>query len=864
MNIAKISVNRPTLVVVIFTVLIYLGFYSYKSLNSELMPKMTAPVFMIMAVYPGASPSEVETNVTKKLEDVISSVENIEHIQSTSLEGVSVIGVSLKQNADIDNAIQDAQRRVNAAKYTLPITVLDPMVSKINMSDLPVMNIGVTSSMLSTDFYDLLKYKIQPELARVKGVGEITIIGGNEREIRVNLDAQKLEAYNLSALQVIQAIQSSNLDFPTGTIKNDESQMTIRLSAKFKNIQDIKNVIVSTNENNSNVKLKDIAEVIDVPKEPTMIARVNGKNSVGVSIKKQSDANTVELCHLINEKLTELENTYKSQNLKFEIPFDSSIFTEKATNSVIQDLIFAIILVSLVMLVFLHGFRNAFIVMLSIPISIIVSFLGMYLLGYTLNVMTLLAMSLVIGILVDDAIVVLENIYRHMEMGKDKVQATLDGRSEISYTAIAITLVDVVVFLPLGISTGFVSKMIGPFALVVVITTLLSLFVAFTVVPLLTSRLAKLQHLTKEALSGRFFLWFEKQVNGFSLIIQAILKKAFSHKLITFAIVTVLFIGSIALIPAGFVGTEAMSLGDAGEFILEVELPKYATLKETNLKVLEIEHILSTKKEIKSVFTTVGMASSGMQSGGAQSNANRAEIDVKLVNKEFRDISSKVYANQIKNLLNSVTTGVKITDALLNPFFGSTDDAPIQVIVKSSNPDSLQEYTMKIKKIIEKTQGVIDVNSSLEDARNEIAVDIDKEKMAELGLSLSSVGPVMTTAFSGNTDAKYSDGSYEYDINVVYDEFNRRNMSDVSNLVFINAAVQQIKLSQFAEITYSNGSSKLDRMDRVSSNTIQSQVLGRASGDVGDDVKSQIAALKLPSEVSIYYAGDMKMQDDAR
>ena len=863
MNITKLSVNRPTLVVVVFTILVFLGLAGYKSLNSELMPPMTAPAFMIMTAYPGASPSEVETGVTKKLEDAITSVQNIEHIQSTSLEGVCVLGISMKQNANIDIAVQDAQRCINAVKSSLPAGVLDPVVSKISMGDFPVMNIGATSAMSNTEFYDLLKYKIQPELARIKGVGEIAIIGGSEREIRVNLDAQKLEAFNLSSQQVLQAIQSSNMDFPTGKIKNNDTQMVIRLSAKMKNIRDIENVVVSVDDKGSKVRVRDLGEVLDLAKEQTMLARINGKNSVGLSIKKQTDANTVEVCHSVNRKLAEMETTYKGHKLHFEVPFDSSVFTEKATDSVKEDLMFAILLVSLVMLVFLHGLRNAFIVMIAIPISIIVSFLGMYLLGYTLNIMTLLAMSLVIGILVDDAIVVLENIYRHMEMGKNRVQATLDGRAEISYTAIAITLVDVVVFLPLGLSKSMLTPILSPFAIVIVITTLLSLLVAFTVVPLLTSRLAKVQHLSKERFTGRFFLWFEKQVDAFATVLHTILLKAFRHKAITFGIITALFIGSVMLIPAGLVGTEVFAIGDVGEFIIQVELPNDATLKETNLKVLEIERLLKVKPEIKSVFTTVGSTNEGMQSGGIQSNSNKAELDVKLIDKKLRKESSKVFANRIKNMLNASVTGVKVKTALLNPFFGSTDDSPIQVIVKSSNPDSLDVYTRKIKALIEKTPGAVDTKSSLETERNEISVEINKDKMAELGLSLTTVGSVMSTAFSGNTDAKYSDGSYEYDINIVYDEFNRRNLADVSNLTFINHANQQVKLSQFATVAYSDGSSKLERMDRVSSYTIQAQVLGRASGDAGDDIKQQIAAITFPSEVSIYYAGDMEMQDDA-
>ncbi len=863
MNIAKIAVNRPTLVVVIFTVLLFLGISGYKNLNYELMPNVTAPAFIVMATYPGASPSEVENNVTKKLEEIISSVENIDHIQSTSQEGIAVLGISLKMSADIDAAIQDAQRRINASVNLLPEDADAPVITKISMSDMPVMNVGATSSMASTEFYDLLKYKIVPELSRIKGVGEISLIGGNEREIRVSLDPQKLNAYDISTTQVLQAIQSSNLDFPTGKIKDTGAQMVIRLAAKYKNENDIKHVVVATGKNGTKILLKDVAGVFDTEKEPEMLARVNGKNSVGVSIKKQSDANTVEMCHAVREKLIELENTYKTDDVEFAVPFDSSIFTEEAADSVMQDLIYAVILVSLVMLVFLHGLRNAFIVMVAIPLSIISSFIGMYLLGYSLNVMTLLAMSLVIGILVDDAIVVLENIYRHMEMGKNRKQATLDGRAEISYTAVAITMVDVVVFLPLGLSTGFISGMIGPFALVVVITTLLSLFVAFTAVPLLTSKLAKLQVLKKNVWSGRFFLWFEKQIDHLGNFLQQILVRAMRHKVITFLAVTVLFVASVMLIPTGFVGTEAFGLGDAGEFVLEIEMPKEVTLKETNQKVLEIEKLLRTKPEITSVFTKVGTGSDGMFGAGAQGSAYRAELSIKLVEKQFRDVSANVYANEVKHELNSQIAGAKITVAVLNPFFGGTDDSPIQVIVKSSEQDSLVKYATLVKTLIEDTPGANDVNSSLDNSSNEIVVEINKQRMADLGLDLSTVGTVMSTAFSGNTDTKYLEGSYEYDINVVYDEFNRRNINDVANLTFMNNKGKKVRLLQFASVNYSNGNTKLERYDRNSSITIQSQVLGRASGDVGDEIKQKIEAADFPAQVSIYYAGDMEMSDDA-
>jgi Cation/multidrug efflux pump len=858
MNIAKISVNRPTLVVVIFTILLFLGFAGYKSLKYELMPPMTAPAFMVTVMYPGASPSEVENDVTKKMEEIISSIENIEHIQSTSYEGMAVIGVSMKMSANIDKALQDAQRRVIAGRSNLPKGIFEPVISKIAINDLPVMKLGATANMTSTEFYDLMKRSIQPELAQINGVAEVGLVGGNEREIRVCLDPEKLKKYSLSSDLVIQAISKSNMDYPTGNVRTEESKMNIRLSGKFKNIEDIRNVVLFSDGTASKVLLKDVAEILDIEKESTVLNRIDGTNSIGVNIRKQTDANAVELCHTVSKKLAEMEQEYQSKNLRFKIAFNSSDFTEKAANSVMDDLFFAVLLVSLVMMVFLHGIRNALIVMIAIPLSIISSFIGMYLLGYSLNIMTLLAMSLVIGILVDDAIVVIENIYRHMEMGKDRKTATLDGRAEISYTAIAITLVDVVVFLPIGLSTGFIGPLIGPFALVVVITTLLSLFVAFTVIPLLSSRFAKLEKLNESKFTGRFFLWVEKEIDKFSDFIQIVLKKALKHKAITFGIASLLFVGSIMLIPSGFVGTEAFGLGDAGECIIQLELPKDATLKQTNLKVLEVERILRTKKEVKSVFTTVGASST---EGGA--NSNKAEINIKLVDKEERDVSANAYANMIKNELRTKVVGAKITAAVMNPLFGSTDESPIQIIIRSSNTDSLTKYSAIIQKIVKNTAGTTDVKSSLDNANNEISVDLDKKKMADLGLNLSTVGTVMSTAFSGNTDSKYADGSYEYDINIINDEFNRHNLNDVADLTFMNASGQPVKLSQFATIGYRNGFSALERYDKASSITIQSQVLGRPSGDVGDEILQHIEGTKLPTNVSIHYAGDMEMQNDA-
>jgi hydrophobic/amphiphilic exporter-1 (mainly G- bacteria), HAE1 family len=863
MNITKLSVSRPTLVVVVFTVLVFLGLYAYKDLNYELMPQFSSPVFTIVTAYPGASPAEVENSVTKKLEDVITTVENVENIRSYSQEGISIMMVELKLSAaeKVDEILNETQRKVRSAMSTMPKDVIDPVITKFSISDLPIMNIGATASIEDTKFYDLLKHRIKPELERVDGVGEVTLVGGNEREIRVNLDARRLHAYAISPIDVLQALQASNIEFPTGKIKNPTNETTIRLSAKLKSVEDIRNIIVATGTDGAPITIDDLGEVLDTKKDPETLARINGVNSVGMSVKKQAGSNTVKVSHLIEDKLKELQTTYKDYDLRFVIPMNTSEFTEQAASAVMTDLSYAVVLVALVMLVFLHSLRNAFIVMFAVPLSLVISFLGMYLFNYTLNMMTLLAMSLVIGILVDDAIVVLENIYRHLEMGKDRVTATLEGRSEIGYTAVAITLVDVVVFLPIALSTSIISSMLAPYAMVIVITTLLSMLVAFTVVPLLTSRLGKLRRPSEETFYGRFTLRFEEFVNGFADVLHAILVRAFRHKAATFAIAGGLLIAAIALIPAGFVGSEFASMGDVSECIIQVEQPKGTSLEETNQTAMEIEKILFGKREVKTVFTTVGASTGG--SLGTLASANKAELSVKLVDKKFRDMSSQAFAQRIKAELIGMVAGPKITTAVVNPFLGGTDDAPLQIIVKSDDPDSLQKYSALIKQLVEKTPGAKEVKSSLESVGNEISVKIDKEKMAKLGLGLTTVGPVMQTAFSGNTDVKYKDGAYEYDVDVVYDAFDRKSIADVENLSFINNSHQQVLLKQFAAIDHATGSSRLERYDRTSSISIEGLAFGRASGDVGDDIKAQIADLKLPAAVSIAYDSDMKYQADA-
>jgi hydrophobic/amphiphilic exporter-1 (mainly G- bacteria), HAE1 family len=859
MNLTELSIKRPTLVVVIFSVLTFLGVISYFQLPYELFPDISQPVLVVVTPYPGASPSEVENSVTKKIEDAVSSLEDVDNIQSTSYEGNSLTVIIFNSSADMDKALDNATMKVNNIEYLLPEDALTPIITNFSMSDIPIMRLGVTANIPETELYDLVKNKIKPMISTINGVSQVDMLGGEEREIRINIDNEKLKARGLSILQVTEAIKMANMEFPTGKLKDPGRQVIIRLAGKFSSLNDLENLVIMHTPDGAQVTLSDVAEVQDTKKETTSISRINAVNSVGLLVYKQPDGNEVEISRNVQKSIDLLEGIYEAEGIEFAIANDTSEFTLTSANHVMRDLLLAICLVALVMLVFLHSLRNSFIVLVAIPASLISVFTAMYLFDFSLNIISLVAIALVIGILVDDSIVVLENIYRHLEMGKNRRKAALDGRNEISFTAVSITMVDVVVFLPIAIITSMISDMLRQFALVVVFATLMSLFVSFTVTPLLASRIAKLEKFKKGGLLERIIGVFEKGLqqftNGYSLAMAWSLR----HKAIVMIGATVLFIGSLFLVGGGFIGSEFVSMGDRGEVIIQTELPKSATIEQTNQTTLNIEEFVMNQPEVTSVFTTVGSSTSFF--GGGQT-AYMSEMHIKMVEKEKRSITAEDFALKMKKELMTHIPGIKVRSTIVS-MMGTSDMDPIMVVLSGPNMDTLNHYAEAVMNEMRQVPGAYEVKLSVEPGNPEVEVVLDKEKMADLGLSTAVVGMTLQNAYSGNTDAKFRDGDNEYDINVVLDQFDRKSIQDLSSLSFINNRGQEIRMSQFASLKPSSGTTVLQRYNRIPSVTIQCQVIGRPVGTVGEDVMKRVNAMDLPEEVIITPEGDMKYQTEA-
>lgn len=860
MSITGIAVKRPLLIGVIFTVLILFGVQSYFNLNYNLLPTMDIPTVSVSTIYNGASAAEVETTVTKKLEDAFASVEGLDKINSSSQEGVSQITIQLKSGTDVDEAERNIQRKADQVQNDLPADIDRPTIQKVNLEELPVIKAGITSNSSPKALYDLVDKQLLPVLQNIEGVGKVNIIGGDEREVQVNIDQPKLKFYGITITQISNAIDQANQSFPAGQIKTSQEQLSIQFDANLTSLNQLRELIVKQQPNGGSVLLKDVAEVVDATAESTAINHIDGQPSIGIQIIKQSDANAVNVSKGVKKAFDEIEKNYASDHLKFGISTDQSTYTLHAADEVMIDIGLAILIVGIVMLAFLHSLRSSMFVMVALPASIIPTFIAMYVLGFSLNLMTLMAMSLVVGILVDDSIVVLENIYRHLEMGKDKKTAALEGRSEIGFTALSITLVDVVVFLPLALSSGIIGSVLKEFALVVVFSTLMSLFVSFTITPLLASRFGKIEELTRNTLWGRISLKFESIIESIKDHYGKLLRTVLVKKRWLFTAVILLLAGSIMLVVKGFIGFAFIPPGDQGEVLVELELAPSTALYQTNMTTEDAEKIILARPEVKKVFSSVGFVSGS--TSGSSNNSNMAEITVSLVESKQREVSAEQFGLDIKRELTEKIPGVKVSVPPTS-ISGQGSQGAIQISVKGVDVKTVRKVAEEYKAIISSVPGTESVQLSVKDQKQQVEIELNREKMSFLGLSASQVGSSLQNAFSGNSNAKYKEKGNEYDILINMDSFDRSNIDDVSALSFTNDKGQNFTLGQFAKISVGEGETVRQRINRLNSITVETQVVGRPVGTVSDEIRSKLDNVKLPSGISIDFGGDIKNQTDS-
>lgn len=860
MNITEISIKRPSLIIVLFSVFILLGYIGFKNLSYELMPDFNQPVVVIKTVYPGAEPQEVETSVSRKIEDALSNLEGVDYLVTKSLPNASVIIANLEYGTDLDKTMQDAQRYIDNISKDLPADILSPEMSKVSPNDLPIMSISATSDLPATEFYQKMQDEYLPQIQQIKGVAELTILGGEEREIQVLVDENKLEYYNIPMLQIVEAINRSGLDIPAGKIENGSQSNSVKISSKYNTVEDIENIQVAIFPPSTSIYIKDLAVVKDVIKEITSVSRYNGKNGIGILLKKQGDANAVDVSTKVKEKLKWIEDQNKESNVKFIVADDSTDNTIAAVNSVVVDLIMAVLLVSLVMLMFLRSFRNSLIVLVAIPTSLVTAFAVMWMLGYTLNLMTLLAMSLIIGILVDDATVVLENIQRHLDMGKDKRTASMDGRMEIGFSALSITLVDIVVFLPILFLQVFVADMLKQFSVVVITSTLTSLLVGFTLTPWMASRIGKSEDLKPTNFFNKFLIWFEVQLDNFTNWYGNQLKWVLNHKLIFTGILLALFALTGVMLKQNIIGKELIATGDQGKFRLSLEYDKTTSLKQNNIVSYQVEQFLLSQPDISTVFSNVGGPSTGIGSLGVGS-PNITEFTIQLKPKEVRDFQpTETYMKDLRVELQEQFAGINFSMAGLGLIPRS---APIELTISGASFEEVLKVSTNLQNAIQEIPGADNVQLSVKNGAPEYRVIPDDILMQKYGLTAAYVGMSIRNALTGNDDAVLTQEGTEYPIRVYFDEFNRNDYDDLKNMTIINPKGIPIKVSQFAEVVQEESPSLLERKDRQPAVTITADALGRPSGSVADDVLAYINENPLPEGMQMTWGSDIKRQNDS-
>lgn len=862
MKVTEIAIRRPAFVTMIFVALAVLGVFGYNRMGVDLLPKMDWPYVSVVTVYPGAGPKEVESLVSKPLEEAVTGIGNLDNVRSYSYEGVSVVLAQFGFSSDVDVVTNEVQRKVETIRNALPDDADAPRISKADMNAFPIVRVSLTGRMDPRDLYQLAKDRIKDRLEQVQGVSTVTIVGGREREIRVEVDNGRLRSFGLSILQVSAALRRENLDFPTGRIDEPVNQYIVRLAGKFRSLDEIGDVVVASGPSGE-VRLRDIATVKDAWRENYTLSRLNGESSIALVIQKQSDANSVKTSDLLRAAMAEFE-AEQGGRVRFTVAQDITQFTRDSISEVQRDLFLAILMVAIVLFLFLGSARNSLIVLLSIPTSLVTTFFFMYLFDYTLNMVSLMALALVIGILVDDSIVVLESIHRHLARGEEPATAAVNGRSEIGFAAVAITLVDVVVFLPISLVGGVVGRIFSEFGITIVVSTLLSLFVSFTLTPMLAARWTRLTARASGNGSGgfagirRFAGRFERWQERLSERYGGVLAWALDHRKTVVAASAGLLAASLALVPLGLIGTEFITETDRGEFAVNIDLPLGTALVRTDAAIREVEKVVASMPEVESYLTTVGRQQTEWKNA---EQSNVGQIQVKLADAFGRDRSSKEVMMDIRRGAEAVP-GVRTSFAVMG-MWGMAAAAPVQIEVIGSDLDTVTAFAGRVSDILAGLEGIADVRTSWEEGKPEVQISIDRDRSAMMGLTLGEVGLAVRTALEGDVATKYKEGDTEYDTRVVLDRKDRLAADDVAAIALLNRYGQPVQLGQVADIRQGRGPSEIQRKDRERLVTVTSNLSGEvALGELVAEAERLITAAGIPAGVRIFYGGEAENMRD--
>jgi len=842
MKLADISIRRPVFATVMVSVLAVFGVWGYQQLSVDMYPEVEFPIVTVTAIYPGADPETIESRVIDKLEEAISTVNGIKVMRSTSMENVGLVFVQFELERKADQAVQDVRDKVSAELKNLPTDLEPPLVERVDIGAAPIIAISLAAEMPRRDLTKIAKDVIKQRLQAINGVGGLDIVGGQEREFHVWIDPHRLDSFGLTPGDVAQSLAAQNVEIPGGRFDADTKELAVKTRGQIHSASELENIIIPAAVG-SVVRIRDVARVEDGAEEQRSYATLNGKASVTLLVRKQSGSNTVTVAHKVKDVLETLRKQVPAVTMT--VASDSSVFTERSIDDVKFDLIFGAVLAILIILFFLHDWRATLISATALPTSVIATFAFIYFMGYTLNMMTMLALSLSIGILIDDAIVVIENIHRHLEEGKSPMKAASEATAEIGLAVMATTASILAVFVPVATMKGMIGRFFVQFGLTVAFAVSVSLFVAFTLTPMLSSRFLR-AHTGK----GPIARAIERFLDGVEGIYSRLLKGALAHRWLTMGAAFVVFLSSLYL--AAIVPKEFMPIEDRSQYAIKLELPTGSALAVTEQTSESIATHLRAMPGVKDTLITIGGSS-------AQSEVNRAEIQVNLVGKKDRGFSqAKAIAftrDQLPSWLgrsdvNFAVEPYQMVGGGSSAFRNST----IQFNVRGRDYADISKATDEIIAWMKTQKGYVDIDTSYRGGKPELAINIDRDRAADLGVPVASIATTVRNLMANDKISELTVDGDRYDVRMKLDESFRKRAEDLASVKIRSVTGQLVNMSNVANIAQGTGPAKIERQNRQRQITVYANLNGLALGDASKEIDEE-ARKAVPSTMVSDWTG---------
>ncbi len=838
MKLADISIKRPVFTTMMILAIITYGVYAYLKLAIDMFPNIDFPIITVTSIYRGADPETIETKVTKKIEEAVNQISDIKTLSSQSLQNVSSVIIQFDLDKDINIAAQEVRDKIDTVQRELPPDLEPPIIQKVDLGAMPVISLGIISQggITERELYDFADKIVKKQIQIINGVGSVEIVGGRERTIWIRPEAEKLIAHNLTVDDIVRAIGAQNIDIPAGNISVSDYEISVKSKGTIDSLEELKNIMV-TNINGSIIKIKDLAAVEDSLAEEKSRAILNGEKTLSLTITKQPGTNTVEMAKKIRKIIPEL-NKLAPSGLKIETISDNAIFIENSIEDAIFDLYLGALLAIIIIGIFLRNIRMTIIAAIAIPTSIIGTFAAIKALGFTLNYLTIMGLSLSVGLVVDDAIVVLENIFRHFERKKDRMAAATSGTGEIGLAVMATTFSIVAVFLPVAITHGMIGRFMKQFGITVVVAVLISLFVSFTLTPMLSSRFMKLP------MRNFFTINVEKFLEWLDRFYGRIVGWALRWRKTTLGIAIITLI--VTLIMASSLKQEMMPITDQGEFQVNIESAAGSSLEHTIKCVEEITDIITQRDDVQFIYSTIG--------GGRLEKKETASILVKLKPINERSKRQIEIMDEVRDSLKNYDRAT-ISVAQRQPIEVGSSAAILQLNILGNDLNKLKEIAAEIKTEMIKAGGYTDIDISYKESKPELTLNIDREKADQIGILPAMVGSSLRLMLAGDKVSEYKEGGNSYDIRVKLDDKTISDINKIKKLKLRTMAQTPVELSNIVSEKTGTTAQSINRLFGQRVVTVFANLTkDKALGEAVDELNKMLQG-KLPEGYTYKFTG---------